>query len=198
MENRINTCATKEQIEGLCSPSNVGLMIQERMGSTPGPGDHGTDGQLLSGDGSRSMTPQEAMSRIMKFEKETEFLNEELKKLSSLLASKADRTDEEDFSRLKEEFARLSDELLKLKAAGEDVNNMRSKLEKMNQEMENLRYITDQAINDQTELSQNVNRVERALNNLTDVVYTKIGEWLKADNLNLLLILNHRKQFREN
>ena len=167
-------CATKQDIGYLCTISTVEALIEERFGSQPVP--KASEEQPPRRKESRSKMLHEAISRIMKLEEGAIFLNDEFVKLKSLLDSKADKRDEEAISNINAEIKRLNDEVLKQQSIGKDLKSLQASVNKITEESESLRYITDQAVKEHNESYKNISKIERELIELTDTVHTKMGK----------------------
>lgn len=175
LEDRMKMFATKDELQELCSSSAVESMIEDRISTRPSVPKKSAE-QLPKRKESRSKMLHEAISRIMQLEEGTIFLNEELQKLGGMLQAKADKTDEVVIAEINNEIKRINEEILRQQSFGKNVDSMKVKMEKITEESENLRYITDQTVKDQNDSMKNLHKMKNELEQLTDVVNTKMGE----------------------
>ena len=173
LEDRINECATKEDIQDLCSPLAVETMIEDRIASQIFARPEGE--QPIIRKSSRTKMLNEAMSKIKRLEELVQLLTEELRNLESLLDSKAAETNEDVISKIHREINGLNDEVKKQQIASKDLNIMQANLEKINEESKSLRRITSQTAREQAENCKCIEKIKENIEHLTDALQNNTG-----------------------
>ena len=192
LEDRINVCATKKELEDFCSSPTVASIIEDRIKSAPlQKGNEGDKGDVENTeDGgntaieekpitrreSRTKLLHMAMSRIGKVEELVSMLTEELQKVESLLDLKSDKINEDVIAKLNTKIKQLTGDIMKQQPSNEEFSGMKNHIEKINSESKALKFKTEQSFKEQTEVCKKVHKLEIELGHLTEYVYKRFGK----------------------
>ena len=182
MEDLMKTCVTKSDLSDFCSLSQVESLIEERLSSQPA---STASEQPPRRKESRTKLLQDALSRIMKLEEGSIFLNEEFERMKFALSTKADNEDQEKIAQLETQVAELKQDMIMMQPVARDVNEMKEQIKNMSETADTLKYISDQIAKEQSETTSNISKIGKELETLTDTVHTKMGKSSFKEALNI-------------
>ena len=171
LEDRINACAAKKELKDFCSSSKIESMIEKRLALEPKPAIEAPIKKRESG-GKISF---ELVQRINELEKLTSDLTDELRKLESLLDSKADKAIRDVISDLDGKITQLNDEMMKQQSVSQNINSMQERINQLSNECKKLSSIAEVTTNGYSENRKSINRLENELAELSTTFRKRAG-----------------------